>query len=65
MVCIRRTDTTITQCISALQTPAMIQCVWDGVRAWLAQQSAYDLWQAEQRFKATPMRVQPAPAMAI
>jgi addiction module HigA family antidote len=30
---------------------------------WLAQQSAYDVWQAEQRFKATPMRVQPAPAM--
>ena len=30
---------------------------------WLAQQSAYDVWQAEQRFKTTPMRVQPAPAM--
>lgn len=33
-------------------------------RVWLAQQSAYDVWQAEQRFKTTPMRVQPAPAMA-
>lgn len=31
---------------------------------WLAQQSAYDVGQAEQRFKTTPMRVQPAPAMA-
>lgn len=34
------------------------------VCVWLAQQSAYDVWQAEQRFKTTPMRVQPAPAMA-
>jgi addiction module HigA family antidote len=33
-------------------------------RAWLAEQSAYDVWQAEQRFKVAPMRVQPAPAMA-
>jgi len=33
-------------------------------RVWLAQQSAYDVWQAEQRFKAAPMRVQAAPAMA-
>jgi len=31
-------------------------------RVWLAQQSGYDVWQAEQRFKATPMRVQPAPS---
>jgi antitoxin HigA-1 len=30
-------------------------------RLWLAEQSAYDVWQAEQRFKATPMHVQPAP----
>ena len=28
-------------------------------RVWLAQQSAYDLWQAEQRFKAAPKRFQP------
>ncbi|APW47242.1 HigA family addiction module antitoxin [Rhodoferax antarcticus] len=33
-------------------------------RVWLAGQSAYDVWQAEQRFKAAPMHVQPAPAMA-
>lgn len=33
-------------------------------RVWLAQQSAYDVWQAMQRFKTAPMRVQPAPAMA-
>ena len=34
-------------------------------RLWLAEQSAYDLWQAEQRFKTTPLRVKPAPAMAV
>ena len=33
-------------------------------RLWLAEQSAYDLWQAKQRFKAAPMHVQPAPAVA-
>ncbi len=33
-------------------------------RVWMALQSAYDMWQAEQRFKARPMHVQPAPAMA-
>ncbi len=32
-------------------------------RLWLAEQSAYDVWQAKQRFKAAPMHVQPAPAM--
>lgn len=30
-------------------------------RLWLAEQSAYDMWQAELRFKAAPMHVQPAP----
>lgn len=30
---------------------------------WMAQQSAYDMWQAKQRFKVAPMRVQPAPAI--
>lgn len=30
-------------------------------RLWLAEQSAYDVWQAQQRFKAVPMHVQPAP----
>lgn len=33
-------------------------------RAWLAQQTTYDMWQAEQRLKARPLRVQPAPMMA-
>ena len=34
-------------------------------RLWLAEQSAYDLWQAQQRFKAEPMHVQPAPPTAV
>ena len=33
-------------------------------RLWLAEQSAYDVWQAAQRFKAAPMHVQPAPMTA-
>lgn len=33
-------------------------------RLWLAEQSAYDVWQAQQRFKAVPMHVQPAPLAA-
>ena len=33
-------------------------------RVWLAQQSVYDVWQAQQRFKASPMHVQPAPVAA-
>lgn len=33
-------------------------------RLWLAEQSAYDVWQAEQRFKAKPMHVRPAPVVA-
>jgi addiction module HigA family antidote len=33
-------------------------------RLWLAEQSAYDVWQAEQRFKAAPMQVQSAPLVA-
>jgi plasmid maintenance system antidote protein VapI len=32
-------------------------------RQWLAEQSAYDVWQAAQRFKTAPMHVQPAPVM--
>lgn len=32
-------------------------------RLWLAEQSAYDVCQAAQRFKIAPMHVQPAPAM--
>ena len=30
-------------------------------RLWLAEQNAYDMWQAEQRFKAAPMQVKRAP----
>ncbi|TRZ64798.1 MAG: addiction module antidote protein, HigA family [Rhodocyclaceae bacterium] len=30
-------------------------------RLWLAEQSAYDVWQAEQQFKAAHIRVTPAP----
>ena len=33
-------------------------------RLWLAEQSAYDLWQAKLRLKVAPMRVQPAPMAA-
>ena len=33
-------------------------------RLWLAEQSAYDMWQATQKFKAEPMRVQRAPLAA-
>jgi antitoxin HigA-1 len=33
-------------------------------RVWLAEQSAYDVWQNQLKFKAKPMQVQPAPAMA-
>ena len=31
---------------------------------WLAQKSAYDMWQAAQQFKLKRMRVTPAPAVA-
>ena len=34
-------------------------------RLWLAEQSAYDMWQAAQRFKAAPLHVQPAPIELI
>ncbi len=34
------------------------------VRLWLAEQSAYDVWQAAQKFKTAPMHVQPAPIAA-
>uniref|UniRef100_E6QQ55 Putative proteic killer active protein n=1 Tax=mine drainage metagenome TaxID=410659 RepID=E6QQ55_9ZZZZ len=30
-------------------------------RLWIAEQSTYDMWQAEQRIKAAPLHVQPAP----
>lgn len=32
---------------------------------WIAEQAAYDLWQAQQRFKAAPMHVQPAPRLPL
>ena len=33
--------------------------------AWIAEQCAYDMWQAEQRIKAAPLHVQPAPPELI
>ena len=33
-------------------------------RLWLAEQGAYDMWQAEQRLKTAPLHVQPAPRVA-
>lgn len=33
-------------------------------RVWLAEQSAYDVWQAQLKLKARPLNVQPAPALA-
>ena len=45
--------------------------VWLGVdregeaRVGLAKPSTYDRWQAQLRSNAKPMRVQPAPAMAV
>lgn len=32
-------------------------------RVWLAEQSAYDMWQAQQRLKDAPLNVQRAPKM--
>lgn len=34
-------------------------------RLWLAEQNAYDMWQAQQRFKDVPMNVQAAPALEV
>lgn len=34
------------------------------VRLWLAEQSAYDMWQAAQKVKTAPLRVQRAPIAA-
>ena len=33
-------------------------------RLWLAEQSAYDVWKARQKFKLKPLHVQPAPMAA-
>ncbi len=32
-------------------------------RLWLAEQSAFDVWQTQQRLKLAPLQVQPAPVM--
>lgn len=32
-------------------------------QVWLAEQSAYDMWQARQRAKQVPLKVRPAPAI--
>ena len=48
--------------------PAPLQAALDGygdARVWLAEQSAYDVWQAQLQFKAKPIRVQPAPTLAV
>jgi antitoxin HigA-1 len=34
-------------------------------RMWMAQQTAYDMWQAGLKLKKTPLRVKPAPALAV
>ena len=33
-------------------------------RVWLAEQSAYDMWQAAQKLKAARFHIQPAPMVA-
>jgi antitoxin HigA-1 len=33
-------------------------------RVWLAEQTAFDMWHAEQRMKADKVKVKPAPAAA-
>ncbi|MBK7006173.1 MAG: hypothetical protein IPH37_14440 [Burkholderiales bacterium] len=46
--------------------PAPLRAALDGygdARVWLAEQSAYDVWRAQLRFNAKPMRVQAAPIM--
>jgi addiction module HigA family antidote len=34
-------------------------------RVWLAQQSAYDVWQTQLKFKTKPLRVLPAPLVLV
>ena len=49
----------------ALRIEAWLGVVRGGeARLWPAEQSAYDIWQAAQKFKAAPMRVQRAPIAA-
>ncbi len=33
-------------------------------RLWLAEQGAFDMWQAEQKLKTTPLRIRPAAVAA-
>ena len=40
-----------------------VECGGDA-RVCQAQQSVYDVWRAQQRFKASPMHVQPGPVAA-
>ena len=49
----------------ALRIEAWLGLDWGGdARLWLAEQTAYDVWQAEQRFKSAPMHVSRAPLNA-
>jgi antitoxin HigA-1 len=34
------------------------------VRVWLAEQTAFDIWHAQQRMKADKVKVKPAPVAA-
>jgi addiction module HigA family antidote len=34
-------------------------------RLWLAEQSAYDIWQAQQRFNSAKVHITPAPSLAV
>jgi antitoxin HigA-1 len=46
---------------TALRIEAWLGVARGGEARLLAEQSAYDVWQAKQRFKVAPMRVQVAP----
>lgn len=50
----------------ALRIEAWLGVVRGGnARIWLAEQSACDMWQAKQKFKAALIRVQAAPALRV
>ena len=47
----------------ALRIEAWLGAAQGGdARLWLAEQTAYDMWQAEQRLKTVPLNVKAAPA---
>ena len=57
----------VPNCWATISPEMMLRIqAWLGVerggeaRLWLAEQSAYDVWQTEQRFKTTPRHVRPA-----